>query len=185
MAFNTIGFQKNYFFPSNPFSLVLFRYFNPFNWFEPANHIDIIDRFIKGELNQKSISVKKYFHSIDIIFPGLIILLIAILPYYIIVVICFTLSLESTYEFNHKTKRLIVKQKKLFGQRVERQHSFDQIKQVKLDPEYKTNFNYGRIILEFDPSYDYPIDEFTSAELGVANFQIIKDFLENEKRVLN
>lgn len=185
MAFNTIGFQKNYFFPSNPFSLVLFRYFNPFNWFEPANHIDIIDRFIKGELNQKSISVKKYFHSIDIIFPGLIILLIAILPYYIIVVICFTLSLESTYEFNHKTKRLIVKQKKLFGQRVERQHSFDQIKQVKLDPEYKTNFNHGRIILEFDPSYDYPIDEFANAELGVANFQIIKDFLENEKRVLN
>lgn len=178
LAFNAIGFQKKYFFPSNPFSLVLFRYFNTLNWFEPASQIDTIDRFIQGKLNQKSILIQQSLQPIDVIFPGLFIFVFAIIPINIIVDICFALSFKSTYEFNQQNQFLTIQQRKLFGQ-VEKQYSFNRIKQVKLDTEYRTNFNQGRIILEFNPSYDYPIDEFANVEQGTENFQLIKNFLED------
>ena len=63
--------------------------------------------------------------------------------------------------------------------KIERQYSFNRIKQVKLDTEYRTNLNQARIILEFNPSYDYSIDEFANVEQGTKNFQIIKNFLED------
>lgn len=176
-SFNPIGFQKNYFFPSNPFSLVLFRYFNPLNWFEAASQIDTIDSFIKGKLNQKDLSIENSFHWIDVIFPGLPIFAFIIVPINIIRDFCFTFPFKSIYEFNKQTKCLTIKQRKILRQ-IEIQYRFDRIKQVRLDTEYKANFNRGRIILEFNPSHEYPIDEFANVELGTKNFQLIKSFLE-------
>ena len=53
------SFQKTYFYPSNPFSLVLFRNFNPLNWSSQLNQIDRLDAFVRGELHQQILLEQK------------------------------------------------------------------------------------------------------------------------------
>ena len=178
-SFNTFGFQKTYYFPSNPFSLVLFRVFNPLNWFNEVDRIDSIDRFIRGKLDRKSLFVEQSFSWIDLLFFGSIFIVIPLLFIYSIIVWFLTGHWNTTYEFDQESKTLTVHLKNLLGQVVEKQYDFERIKEVKLDTNYKTNFNKGRIILEFNPSYDYPLDEFANVERGVKSFQIIKKFIED------
>ena len=178
-SFNTFGYQKTYYFPSNPFSLVLFRAFNPFNWFNEVDRIGLIDRFIRGKLDRKSLLVEQSFSWIDWLFFGSIFIGIPLLFICRIILWFFTGSWKITYKFDRESKTLTVHLKNLLGRVVEKRYDFERIKQVKWDTNYKTNFNKGRIILEFNPSYDYLLDEFADVERGVENFQIIKNFIED------
>ena len=178
-SFNTFGFQKTYYFPSNPFSLVLFRVFNPLNWFDEVDRIDLIDRFIRGKLDRQSLLVEQSFSWIDLLFFGFIFIGVPLLFIYRIILWFFTGFWKIIYEFDRESKTLTVQLKNVLGRVVEKRYDFGMIKRVKLDTNYKTNFNKGRIILEFNPSYDYPLNEFANVERGVENFQIIKNFIES------
>lgn len=181
--FHINSFQKTYFYPSNPFALVLFRAFNPLNWFSISiNQIELIDRFVRGKPNQKYLSVEQSLSWTDILLIGMLFFAIPILFVHNIIAWFLTAPLSTTYNFSKENQNLIVVLKRILLQNINKEYSFDMIKQVKLDIEYKTNFNKGRIILEFEPSYDYTIDEFSDSESGERNFQIIKSFVEDCKK---
>ena len=178
--FDINRFQKSYFYPSNPFSLIFLHNFNPLNWFTSFNQANQLDSFIRGKLHQQVLSLEQIIKGIDLIFIGLFIGLPSLFIFGIFFWL-FTAPIVSVYEINSKKQNLTILCKRIFFKNIEKEYKLARIKQFKLDKDYKVNFNSGRIILEFDPDYDYPIDEFFNAEEGKANFQIIKNFLEKNK----
>lgn len=178
--FDINRFQKTYFYPSNPFSLIFLRNFNPLNWFNQFNQVNQLDNFIQGKLNQQFLSLEKTIKGIDFLLIGLFFGL-PLLFIYDVFFWLFTTPVISIYEINSKKQTLTILCKRIFLNDINREYKLDRIKQLKLDNDYKVNFNSGRIILEFDSDYDYPIDHFFNAEKGKTNFQIIKDFLDKNK----
>ena len=169
-------FQKTYFYPSNPFSLVLFRNFNPLNWFGSPNQNRQLDNFIRGKLNQPVLQLELTIRGADYIFIGILLLFFFGVFYWFI-----TASIVSSYEIDSQKQTITISLQRLFLKNIKREDRLDRIKQIKLDTDYKINFSIGRIILELEPDCDYPIDEFFNAKEGKTNFQIIKSFLEQSK----
>ena len=180
LYFDINRFQKTYFYPSNPFSLIFFRNFNPLNWFERFNQVNQLDDFIKGKLNQQFLPLEQTIKGFDFLLVGLFIGILLLFIYDILFWFL-TVPFVSIYEINSQKQTLTILCKRIFLDNIKREYKLDRIKQLKFDNDYKVNFNSGRIILEFDPDYDYPIDHFFNAEQGKTNFQIIKDFLEKNK----
>ena len=166
-------FQKTYFYPNNPFSLIFLHNFNPLNWFNRLNQVNQLDDFIRGKLDQQNLPLEQKIKGIDFLFVGLFIGLPLLFVYDIFFWFS-TVPIINVYEINLENKTLIILCKRIFLKNIERQYKLSRIKQLKLDKNYNVNFNSGRIILEFDQDYEYPIDEFFNAEEGEANFQIIK-----------
>ena len=172
-------FQKTYFYPSNSFSLVLFRNFNPLNWFGSPNQNRQLDDFIRGKLNQPLLQLELIIKGGDYLFVGLF---IGIVLLFVFSAIYWLLAIDvNSYEINLENKTLKILCQRLFGQSIKREYRLDKIKRIRLDTDYTDGFGSGRIILEFEPDYDYPIDEFFNAEEGQKNFQMIKDFLNKNK----
>lgn len=177
-----VGFHKTYYYPSSPLALVHFRNFNPSNWFTRINQINQINNFIKDKSNSKSLYVEQSLDWITLLVVVIFIIGIPLSLAYSILVGFLIISVKTIYEFDKENQSLTIILKKIFRKNVIQEYSFDKIKQVKLDTNYNTNFNRGRIILEFNPNHDYPIDEYADAESGESNFQIIKDFLDDCKK---
>lgn len=73
---------------------------------------------------------------------------------------------------------MLVFQNKILEPNVTKEYSFERINQIRLDENTSSkNIINGYIILQFNPNYDYPIDEFIDFEYGRQNFQIIQEFI--------
>ena len=69
--------------------------------------------------------------------------------------------------------------KTILGSNIERVYSFDRINRVFID---KKDLDVGgRIILQFVPEYNYPIEEFLDSEYGERNYKIIDEFIKRYK----
>ena len=77
-----------------------------------------------------------------------------------------TESIVDTYEINLQNQTLTIWCKRIFLEDITKEYKLDRIKRVRLDKNYQVKPNIRRIILEFEPDYDYPIDEFFNADEG-------------------
>ncbi|MDJ0647232.1 MAG: hypothetical protein QNJ60_00865 [Xenococcaceae cyanobacterium MO_188.B19] len=68
-----------------------------------------------------------------------------------------------------------------FVRTIVKHYDFDRINQIKLDKDKTKNIVNGTIILQFNPDYDYVVDEFRDFEHGEQNFKIIQDFFKKHK----
>ena len=173
-------FQTTYFYPSNPFSLVLLRNFNPLNGFNSINEAAKLDNFIRGELHQPTLFLEQKIKGADFLTVGFFLFIPSLftctIPIWLL-----TDFIPDRYEIDLKEKTLSILRQRLLRKNIERKYQLDKIEQIRLDTNHQANFTIGRIILKFDPDYDYPLDEFFNTEKGLSNFQIIKSFLERSK----
>ena len=174
-------FQKTYFYPNNPFSLVLFRNFNPFNWFNSSNQEKQLNNFIQRKSHQSVLILELKVKGVDYLFVGfpigMFLLFICNLFYWFIAG-----SILYCYEIDLNKKIMKIVDKRIFLKDIRKEYKLNQIGQVKLDKTHKGNLNSRRIILELEPDYDYTIDEFFDIEQGEKSFQIIKSFIEKSKQ---
>ncbi len=170
-SFKIIGYQKKYYYPSKSFTLFSL---NPKFGFKMFQQNSQLIKFIKGELDQQSITIQQRVGWF---------LLFAIVPLFSIVLgivrWILTCYLKTVYEFDGTKRKLVLSARKILGTSIERVYSFDRIEQVFVD---RKNLDVGgRIILKFAPEDDYPIDEFFDSEYGEKNYQIIHEFIQRYK----
>ena len=178
LSFNIIGFQKEYYYPSSSLALVLWSNFNPKNWFRPLNQSKRINQFIKGKLKQKSLVVEQSLNWIQLLIFGFFTIFIPILLTSSIIKWILTMPLKTIYEFDGISKTLLVFQNKIFEPNVTKKYNLERINQIRLEENTSSkNIMNGYIILQFNPNYDYPIDEFIDFEYGQQNFKIIQEFI--------
>ena len=179
---NIVGFQETYFFPSsNPFALVFYDNLNPRNWLRPLNQVKKINQFIIGKLNQESLFIQQKITWIELLIVGAFAIIIPFI--FVVEIIKYLLNnpIKTIYEFDGKNKILIVNLKSILNQNTTREYQFDSINQIRLDEDNTRNMINGRIVLQFKPEYDYFIEEFVDMEYGKRNFQIIQEFLEQNR----
>ena len=184
LYFGINWYQKTYHYPTNPFSVILLRNLNPFNWFGNSNQLKQISDFVNGETKQSILFLEQRFTILDLpilaLFYGIPTCIV-----FLVIFWCLTVRIDSIYEFDLGDRSLIINFKGALSKDISRKYSFDKINQVKLDTDYKTNFNRGRIIIEFASGDEYPIDEFSNLQTGINNFSIITNFLGDSLKQSN
>lgn len=174
---NIVGFQETYFFPSsNRFALVFYSNLDPRNWFKRFNQANKINQFIRSKLNQEYLSIQQQTNWIG--FFAIITLFLDVIT---IIKNLLNIAIETIYEFDGKNKILIVNLKSILNQNTTREYQFDSINQIRLDENNTRNIINGHIVLQFKPEYDYFIEQFVDMEYGKRNFQILQEFLEQNK----
>ncbi len=91
------------------------------------------------------------------------------------------MPIKTIYEFDAVDNTLTIFQNKIFKPNIIKQYGFYRINKIKLDKNETRNIVNGTIILQFNPDYDYPVDEFRDFEYGEQNFKIIQDFFKKHK----
>lgn len=170
-SFNIFADREKYHYPSKSFTLFTL---NPNFGFKIFQQRSQLIKFVEGKLNSQSIIVQQQVSWF---------ILFAIVPLFSmmlgIVRWILTYSFKTVYEFNGTDRRLILSAKTVLGSNIEKVYSFDRIKQVFID---KKDLDMGgRIILQFIPEYNYPIEEFLDPEYGEKNYKIIQEFIERYK----
>ncbi len=178
--FHVNRYQTTFFYPSNPFSLVLFRNFNPLNWFNNPNQENQLDDFIRGKLTQQTLLLELKIRGGDFLFVGIFIGTPSLFIYGLFSCIV-TESIINVYEINLENRTLSILGKRIFLKNIKREYKLERIKQFTLDMDDKDKLNSGRIILVFDSDDEYPVDYFFNIDEGTNNFQIIKSFLEKSR----
>lgn len=177
--FQIIGFQKTYYYPSNSLALVCFKYILPQNWLKQYKQIDEINDFIKKKLDQKDLVLKQSLNRIELLIFGCLIIIISFQGVISIIIgLLFTIPIQTIYEFDSINKMLRVTQNKMIGKNIIKEYDFDRINKIRLDKDNSKNIINGYIILQFNPDYDYTIDDFIDSEYGEQNFKTIKEFIE-------
>ena len=181
---NIIGFQNTYFYPSkNPFSLVIFSNYNSQNWLRTLDQGKKVNQFILGDLNQKYLSIEQKITWIQALTLGFFSIFT---PFLIVVGTIKSLlnnTIKTIYEFDGINKILKIQLKSIRKQKII-EYGFDSINQIRLDEDNTKNMINGRIILQFNPDQNYPIEEFVDLEYGKKNLQIIQEFLKQDKSIL-
>ena len=170
-SFNIFGYQEKYHYPSKSFTLFTL---NPKFGFKMFRQNSQLIKFVKGELKQQSITVQQQVGWF---------ILFAIVPLFSmvlgIVIWILTYPFKTIYEFDGTNRKLILSGKTVLGFNIERVYSFDRIEKVFID---KKDLDVGgRIMLQFIPEYNYPIEEFLNSEYGEKNYQIINEFIKRYK----
>ena len=89
-----------------------------------------------------------------------------------------TSPLKTLYDFDGANQKLTISIRSILGEEA-KLYSFDRIKQVVIDKE---NLDLGgRIVLQFIPEYNYPIEEYLDPEYGEAIWHQINEFIEQYK----
>lgn len=167
--FQLFGSRQKYKYPSKSINLLTM---NPQFGFKLMNQRKQLKQFIEGELPQQSLNLKVQLGWFVIFLnPVLIMPLVAINW-------IFRLAIETLYDFDGANKKLTISVRRIFG-REEKSYSFDRIKQVFIDKE---NLDLGgRIVLQFIPEYNYPIEEYLNPDYGETIWQKINEFIEQYK----
>ena len=170
-SFKLIGYQEKYHYPSKSFTLFML---NPKIGFKMFRQNSQLIKFVKGELKQQSITVQQQVGWF---------ILFAIVPLFSmvlgIVIWILTYPFKTIYEFDGTNRKLILSGKTVLGFNIERVYSFDRIEKVFID---KKDLDVGgRIMLQFIPEYNYPIEKFLDSEYGEKNYQIINEFINRYK----
>ena len=170
LSFKIIGYQKKYYYPSNSFTLFSL---NPKFGFKIFRQRSQLTKFVKGELKQQSITVRQQVGWFILFALPLFSLVLATAKWLL------TYPFKTIYEFDGTNRKLILSGKTILGANIERVYNFDRIEQVFID---KKNLDMGgRIMLQFIPEYNYPIEEFLDSEYGEQNYQIIDEFIKRYK----
>ena len=168
-------YQKTYFYPSNPFSLILWRNFNPLNWFGSPNQNKQLDDFLRGKLNRSILQLELAIKGADYLIIGFFfsipLLFIFNIFYWLI-----ASPVANTYEINLVNKSLTRLNRRLLLKNTVREYPLDKIENIKLEIDDTNSFSSGRITFELLDN-NYLLDEFINAEEGKRNFQIIKGFI--------
>ena len=168
--FKIFGYREQYYYPSKSFTLLTL---NPRFGFKMFQQRSQIAKFIKGELKQQSITVQQQVGWFILFTVPLFCLPLAIARWLL------TYPLKSYIVFKGTEQKLILSGKTILGSNIERLYSFDRIERVFID---KNNLDMGgRIILQFIPEYNYPIEEFLDSEYGERNYKIIDEFIKRYK----
>lgn len=179
--FKIIEFQKIYYYPSSSFALVNFKYILPQNWFQPSQQINTINQFIRDKPQNKSLVVEQSVNWIELLIFGFFTIFIPLSLILGIIKWFLTMSVKTIYEFDGIEKTLSVIQNKILEPNITKEYGFDRINQIILDKDNSKNIINGYLILQFNPDYDYPFDEFIDVEYGQENFQIIQEFIARYK----
>ena len=169
-SFKIIGDREKYYYPSKSFTLLTL---NPKFGFKIFRQKSQLAKFIKSELKQQSITVQQQVGWFILFAVPVFCIPLAIARWLL------TYPLKTIYEFDGTDRELILSGKTILGSNIERVYSFDRIERVFID---KKNLDMGgRIILQFIPEYNYPIEEFLDSEYGERNYQIIDEFIKRYK----
>ena len=166
--FQLISSRKKYKYPSKSFTLLTM---NPKFGFQLFNQRKQLTEFIK-EKQQQSIKFKVQLGWFAIFLTPVFIMPLGLIR------LIFTFPFKTTYEFDGTNRKLTISARRILGVE-ERKYSFDRIKQVAIDT--KDLDLGGRLMLQFIPEYNYPIEEYIDAEYGEANYQKINRFIEQYK----
>lgn len=169
-SFNIFGYQEKYHYPSKSFTLFTL---NPKFGFKMFRQNSQLIKFVKGELKQQSITVQQQVGWFILFAVPLFCIPLVVARWLL------TYPFKTIYEFDGTNQKLILSGKTVLGSNIERVYSFDRIERVFID---KKDLDVGgRIILQFIPEYNYPIEEFLDPEYGEKNYQIIQEFIERYK----
>ena len=169
-SFKIFGDREKYYYPSK--SLTLFT-LNPKFGFKMFQQRSQLAKFIKGELKQQSITVSQQIGWF-ILFAVPVFCTPLVTANWLL-----TRPFKTVYEFDGTNRKLIVSVKRILGTDIERVYGFDRIDRVFID---KKNLDMGgRIMLQFIPEYNYPIEEFLDSEYGERNYKIIDEFIKRYK----
>lgn len=169
-SFKSFGDREKYYYPSKSFTLFTL---NPKFGFKMFRQRSQLIKFVKGELKQQSITVRQQVGWFILFALPLFCIPLAIARWLL------TYPFKTVYEFDGIERKLIVSGKTILGSNIERVYSFDRIDRVFID---KKDLDLGgRIILQFIPEYNYPIEEFLDSEYGERNYKIIDEFIKRYK----
>lgn len=169
-SFKIIGYREKYYYPSKSFTLFTL---NPKFGFKMFQQRSQIAKFIKGELKQQSITVQQQVGWFILFAVPFFCLPLAVAKWLL------TYPFKTIYEFDGTNRKLILSGKTILGSNIERDYSFDRIDRVFID---KKDLDVGgRLMLQFIPEYNYPIEEFLDSEYGERNYKIIDEFIKRYK----
>ena len=167
--FQLFSSQQRYKYPSKSISLLTM---NPKFGFKLLGQRKQLTQFIRGQLPQQSLNLKVQLGwFIIFLTPVLVMPLVAINW-------IFTLPIQTIYDLDGANQILTISVRRIFG-REEKSYSFDRIKQAIIDKE---NLDLGgRVVLQFIPEYNYPIEEYLDADYGETIWQKINEFIKQYK----
>ena len=167
--FHLFSSQQKYEYPSKSNNLLTM---NPKFGFKLMNQRKQLRQFIKGELPQQFLQLKVQL-------GWFVIFLIAgfTVPFAAINSIL-TFPLKTVYSFDGANQRLTISVRRILNKE-EKSYSFNRINKVFIDRE---NLDLGgRIVLQFIPEYNYPIEEYLDDEYGETIWRKINEFVEQYK----
>ena len=165
-----IGSQKKYKYPSKSFTLLTL---NPKFGFQLFNQRRQLVKLINGQLPQQSLKLEVQLGWFAIFLTPVFAIIVVTIRWILI------FPLETTYDFDGTNRKFTISVRSILRGNQERTYSFDKINQVTID---KKNLDLGgRIILQFIPEYNYPIEEYLDDDHGKANWEKIYKFIEQYK----
>ena len=168
--FSLLGYQKKYYYPSTVNTLIYLNPYSGTNLFEQRIQLN---NFVHGKTNSDNIRVTLELDW----FVVLCILVFASFAFSIII----SSPFQSTYYFDGQNKTLTILLKRIILDDITRTYSFDRLQEIKFDRDESGDIPVGKIIIKFNPDYDYPIADFTDLEEGEEKFKIINDFINKYK----
>ena len=170
---NIPNLKKKYFYPSNMLALTNFSI-----RFSRQNSIREINKFLEIYSQDKTLIIEQSLNLTEFIISIFFAIFIPLFSVISIIQSFMTSPIKTIYQFDGDNKIMNISQKKIIVQDVSQEYSFDRINYIRLDKDDTKNIINCRIILQFNPDYDYPIYEFIDIEKAENVLIIIQSFLE-------